>query len=201
MSKIDCKKIVEELRSDNYVQKKVKALKQIYLSNDLWEKCVLLRKYTSPQSTDAEKMILRDLEIDSPVDKVSGDGKKGKINYEIKVSVHDTKCMLNIRQIRPHHNVDYYILVSFNLLEGDYGEAYVFKVPVKIIYELVAEYGGYTHGTVERNGKITPKSIIDPEKDFEYSLSANPNGSEESKSKKLWNELLKYKVEYDKDNF
>ena len=199
--KIDCIQIVEEIRSNKLVLVKKQALKQAYESKDIWEKCVLLRKYTSPQSTDAEKLLRHDFVIGNPVDSVSGDGMKNGTNYEIKVSVHDVKCKTNIRQIRPHHCVDFYIIMAFNVFGGDKGEAFLFKVPSNIIYDLVLEYGGYTHGTVKRNGVITAESIRDKSTDFEYSLSADPNADNNSKSKKLWDELMKYSVPYSADSF
>lgn len=198
---IDCSQIVEEIRSNKLILEKNQAIKQAFESDDIWEKCVLLRKFTSPQSTDAEKLLRQDFEIGNPVDSVSGDGMKNGTNYEIKVSVHDTKCKTNVRQIRPHHNVDFYIIMAFNVFGGDKGEAFLFKVPSNVIYELVLEYGGYTHGTVKRNGVITAESIRDKSTDFEYSLSADPNANDNSKSKKLWDELMKYSVPYSADSF
>ena len=201
MTKIDCIHIVESIRSNKLVLEKQHAIKQAYESDDIWEKCVLFRKYTSPQSTDSEKLIRHDFSIGNPVDTVSGDGMKNGVNYEIKVSIHDTKCKTNIRQIRPHHNVDFYIIMAFNVFGGDRGEAHVFKVPSAKIYDLVLEYGGYTHGTVKRNGVITSESIRDKSTDFEYSLSANPNADSSTKSNKLWIELMKYSVPYKKEEF
>ena len=52
MTKIDCIQIVESIRSNKLVLEKQHAIKQAYESDDIWEKCVLFRKYTSPQSTD-----------------------------------------------------------------------------------------------------------------------------------------------------
>jgi hypothetical protein len=199
--KIDCTQIVENIRSNKLVLEKKQAIKQAYESDDIWEKCVLFRKYTSPQSTDSEKLLRHDFNIGKPVDAVSGDGMKNGVNYEIKVSIHDTKCKTNIRQIRPHHNVDYYIIMAFNVFGGKRGEAHVFKVPSEKIYVLVFEYGGYTHVNVKRNGVITTESIRDKSTDFEYSLSADPNAANSSKSKKLWLELMKYSVPYTKDSF
>lgn len=201
MTKIDCIQIVQSIRSNKLVLEKQQAIKQAYESDYIWEKCVLFRKYTSPQSTDSEKLIRHDFNIGNPADAVSGDGMKNGVNYEIKVSIHDTKCKTNIRQIRPHHNVDFYIIMAFNVFGGDRGEAYVFKVPSEKIYDLVLEYGGYTHGTVKRNGVITAESIRDKSTDFEYSLSADPNANDNSKSKKLWDELMKYSVPYSADSF
>ena len=201
MIKINCTQIVENIRSDKFVLEKKQAIKQAYESDNIWEKCVLFREYTSPQSTDSEKLLRHDFNIGRPVDAVSGDGMKNGVNYEIKVSIHDTKCKTNIRQIRPHHNVDFYIIMAFNVFVGDRGEAYIFKVPSDKIYDLVLEYGGYTHGTVKRNGVITAESIRDKSTDFEYSLSADSNASNSSKSKKLWIELMEYSVPYSKDSF
>ena len=112
---INCKQIVKELINESSTTYKIEALKYAKKSTDLWKKCVILRKYTSPQSTEAEKLIRNDLKIGRAVDNVSGDGMKNGFNYD-KVSVHDKKCNINIRQIRPHHNVHYYIIVAFNLL-------------------------------------------------------------------------------------
>lgn len=201
MTKIDCIQIVKSIRSNKLVLEKQQAIKQAYESDDIWEKCVLFRKYTSPQSTDSEKLIRHDFNIGNPADTVSGDGMKNGVNYEIKVSIHDTKCKTNIRQIRPHHNVDFYIIMAFNVFGGDRGEAYVFKVPSEKIYDLVLEYGGYTHGTIKRNGVITAESIRDKTTDFEYSLSADPNAPNNTKSKKLWLELLEYSVPYSNELF
>src|SRR5690554_1760123 len=200
MDKIDYLKIVKDLRK-NKVNEKKKALIQAKESDDILEKCVLLRMYTTPQSTDAEKLLMNDLEISPPLNKVSGDGVKNGINYEIKVSVHDAKCKTNIRQIRPHHDVDYYIIMALNIFSGEHGEAYIFKVPSQKVYDLIPEYGGYTHGTIARNGTITVESIKEKSKDFEYSLTADPNGQNNSKSRKVWDELMKYKVPYSKESF
>ena len=201
MTKIDCIQIVKSIRSNKLVLEKQQAIKQAYESDDIWEKCVLFRKYTSPQSTDSEKLIRHDFNIGNPADTVSGDGMKNGVNYEIKVSIHDTKCKTNIRQIRPHHNVDFYIIMAFNVFGGHRGEAYVFKVPSEKIYDLVLEYGCYTHGTIKRNGAITAESIRDETTDFEYSLSADPNAPNNTKSKKVWLELLEYSVPYSNESF
>lgn len=198
---INCYKIIKDIRENKLMLMKKQALKQAEFSNSLWEKCILLRAFTRPQSTDAEKLIMKDLGISPPKDGVSGDGIKNGLNYEIKASLHDAKSKINIRQIRPHHNVDYYIIVCLNVFGGNHGEAFILKVPSKTIYKLVLQYGGYTHGTIQRNGVITAETLSDDSLDFEYSLSADPNANNNTKSKQLWLELIKYKVPYLKDSF
>ena len=201
MKKIDYKKIAKELKDKKHLEEKETALKQAKESTNLLEKCVLMRKFTSPQSMDAEKLIKNDLQIQNALDNKSGDGIKNNVKYEIKVSVHDEKCKVNIRQIRKHHSIDFYIIVSLNLFKGENGEANIFKIPSNIIYELVEEYGAYTHGTVSKNGKISKESLKDKKMVYEYSLTADPNAKEETKAKKLWNRFLEYKVDYKKELF
>jgi hypothetical protein len=100
MKSIDCIEIVKGLRANKFLEEKELAILQATESKDLWEVCVLLRVYTSPQSTDAEKIIKKNLQINNAKDNISGDGVKNGIKYEIKVSVHDVNCKVNIRQIR-----------------------------------------------------------------------------------------------------
>jgi hypothetical protein len=201
MKNIDCEEIVKGLRANKFFEEKESAIIQATTSKNLWEVCVLLRVYTSPQSTDAEKIIKKNLQINNAEDNISGDGVKNGIKYEIKVSVHDVNCKVNIRQIRPHHNVDFYIIIAFNLFGGSKGEAYVFKIPAEVIYELVVDYGGYTHGTVSKNGIVTKESISDKNTRHEYSLTADPNATYGTKSRKLWDRFIEYKVDYTKDSF
>lgn len=199
--KIDCRELVQKLKSNHQKELTAQALSQCEAAELLWEKCVLLKVYTSPQSTKSEEIIKKDLKILKPLNNVSGDGHKNGVNYEIKVSIHDKKANVNIRQIRPHHNIDYYIIVSFNMDDGEYGTSYIFKIPSKTLYSWIPEYGGYTHGTVERNGEITENTVSDVNVDYEYSLTANPNGTKTSKQFKLWELIREYEVDYNESNF
>lgn len=201
MKVIDCVQLAKELINESSEDFSKKAIIQAKESENLWEKCLIFRKFTSPQSTDAEKLIRHDLKIDRPLNNTSGDGIKNKVRYEIKVSIHDKKCNVNIRQIRPHHTVDFYIIVAFNLFEGEKGEAYILKIPAVEMYKLIANYGGYTHGTVDKNGAITLESILNNKNLFEYSLSPEPNATKGTKANRLWQEFLKYKVEYKEEQF
>jgi hypothetical protein len=200
-NKIDCIKLVLDYRSGNQNNIEKRALKQCEESNDLWEKCVLLKFFTSPQSNKAEEIIKKDLKIAHPVNNTSGDGNKKGINYEIKVSIHDKKGLVNLRQIRPHHNIDYYIIVSYNLFKTPLGQAAIFKIPSSVLYGCIPEYGGYTHGTVDRNGEITSQSVHDTGTDFEYSLTANPNADSSKKQGRLWQLFKEWAVDYNEFNF
>lgn len=71
------------------------------------------------------------------------------------------------------------------------GKIYWILIKPIDLYKLLPEYGRYAHGTHKINGKITLESINNSNNNFEYSLRPNPNKN--GKSKKLWNELVKYK--------
>mgnify|MGYP001284468041 FL=1 len=191
------KAIVASMRSElqpvNDLQSQLKS------ATSLVEKFILLRRGVTPQSTVPEAMIMRDLKIGRPLNETSGDGHKNGINYELKFSLHTKDGGFNFVQIRPDHAVDYYLVGGYNLFEGEIGKAYIFKVPAEKIYGLLPEYGGYAHGTVKELGKITCDNIKG--RGCEFALRPNPNAPDGTKKKRLWNELLKYEVEYLPENF
>jgi hypothetical protein len=172
---------------------------KINMCDTLTKKCILVREYLSPQSTIFEKIIKKDLLIEPPINNTSGDGCKNNKNYEIKASVHAKKSKINWVQIRPDHNIDFYILIAYNIYENDnIGKAYIFKIPSDLLYDLIVKYGGYAHGTCGVHNKITIENIKG--RNCEYALRCNPN-VKKGKNHDLWNELLKYEVEYDSNNF
>jgi hypothetical protein len=188
--------IVNEMRFKNNIDNIIKIIKK---SDNLLEKCILGRKYLSPQSTIMENIIKNDLKIKNRIDKNSGDGCKNNINYEIKCSIHDKLSKFNFVQIRPDHNVDFYIFVCYNINIGELGNAYILKIPAINIHELILHFGNYAHGTKEKLGNITKDNIKG--NNYEYCLRANQNCNKKNKSFKLWKELLKYQVSYDPYNF
>lgn len=165
----------------------------------LTEKCVLSRMYLTPQSTDLETICKIDLAIGNALNTTSGDGHKNGINYEIKASIHANKSKINFVQIRPDHDIQYYILIAYNMYENDtIGNAHIFKIPSRIVYDLIVRFGGYAHGTCATLGNITSNNIKG--RNCEYALRCNPN-AKKGKSFELWNEFMKYEVEYDPNNF
>lgn len=194
----DLSEIVKQMKIKDFNNKK-KILKQIEMEKTLTGKCVLCRNYLSPQSIDFETLCKKDLKIDKSLNSTSGDGYKNGINYEIKSSIHAKRSKLNFVQIRPDHNIDYYILIGYNMYKNDtIGKGYIFKIPSQVIYELVVIYGGYAHGTCAKLGKITHENIKG--RNCEYALRCDPN-AKKGKNLELWNELMKYEVEYNSDNF
>jgi len=176
-------------------------LKKINNQKNLTEICILARNYLSPQSTDLETICKKYLKIDSPIDETSGDGHKNGKNYEIKISIHAKKSKLNFVQIRPDHNIDFYIFIGYNMYDNNdkkIGKAYIFKIPSNIVYELIVLYGGYAHGTIKKLGEITINNIKG--RNCEYALRCNPN-QKKGKDFDLWKEFKKYKVDYNFNNF
>ena len=70
--------------------------------------------------------------------------------------------------------------------EETIGKIYWFLIPSDDLYELLPEYGGYAHNSVEENGKITLEKIYDKNQ-YEYCLRPNPVKKDTQKCKKLWN--------------
>jgi len=200
MSELRCRLIslVRQMRNKD-CKDKTKIVEMIKSETSLTRKCVLARNYLSPQSTDFETICKKDLNIDNAINSTSGDGHKNGINYEIKASVHGNKSKINFVQIRPDHNVDYYILIAYNMYENNtIGNGHIFKIPSKIVYELIVRYGGYAHGTCNVLGKITLDNIKG--RNCEYALRCDPNATK-GKSFDLWNEFTKYEVDYNCNNF
>ena len=199
--KINLKQLVlnQRIRTEN--NKLIQ--KRIMESKTLLEKCILAREYLTPQSTIMENIIKQDLKINNKIDELSGDGNKNGINYEIKFTAHDKYSKFNFVQIRPDHNIDYYIFVCYNLYEDELGKEYILKIPSNIIYDLIINYGAYAHGTKCKLGPITKETLFG--NNYEYCLRASPNINDKrniiNKSNILWNKLLQYQVEYNENYF
>jgi len=194
----DYVKIVNLMKVQDQLDKQEK-LRKINNAKTLTEKCILARQFLPPTSTDFEHIIRTDLGIDKKIDEVSGDGVKNNKNSEIKASLHANKSKVNFVQIRPDHNIDFYILVTYNMYENDtIGQAHIYNVPSDDMYKLVSDYGSYAHGTILKNGKITIENMKG--RNLEYCLRYDPNSKSE-KNQLIIKRLQKFEVMYDPNNF
>lgn len=161
---------------------------------DLLNKCILCKHFMSSTEygSELEKYIKNILNIQKAVDSISGDGHKDNYNIEIKVSLGDIEGKLNYVQIRPDHNIDFYLLLAYNLKEDDLGNVYIMLIPSHNIYDLLPQYGGYAHGSIGVFGKIKSNNIFG--RNLEYALRPNPTKNNNTKTKQLWLELIKYKI-------
>ena len=66
------------------------------------------------------------------------------------------------------------------------GELYIFRLNKENIKQLILKYGGYAHGTIKKNGKITIEDLNDINNTKEYAIRPIYNS-------KCWNELLNFK--------
>ena len=167
--------IVKNMRIKDDKKNNETIINRIKCCNSLTQKCVLVREYLTPQSPTFQYIVMNDLEINKPINETSGDGCKNNINYEIKTSIHAKGCKQNFVQIRPDHNIDFYILISYNLYDNTskLGKAFIFKIPSSNLYELVVKYGGYAHGTCHKLGKISIENIKG--RNCEYVIRCDPN--------------------------
>lgn len=195
--------IFNEMKIKDEAKNLSEILSYIKNAKSLTEKCLLLRKYFSPQSTHIEHVIKKDLLLENAKDNVSGDAIKNNIKYEIKSSIHAKKSKVNFVQIRPDHDIDYYIFVLYNLHDSNnssIGNAYIFKIPSEVVYDMVVKHGGYAHGILNKLNNITKENLKG--RNCEYALRFTLNvKNKKSKSYLLWDEFQKYKVEYSEKNF
>lgn len=120
--------------------------------------------------------------------------KKGK-NWEIKVSLGGADHIkFNFVQIRLSHECDNYILTAYHLtLENvnSCGELYIFNIPKEELKKLIASYGGYAHGTIKENGKIT----LDLLNDSNSSISNKEYALRPTINDECWKALLEFRVD------
>ena len=122
--------------------------------------------------------------LKKPINRISGDGRSlNDKNIEIKVSLGDLKGRFNFVQIRPDHDIDYYIFMCYNVHDDELGKIYWFLCPSKQLYELLPRYGCYAHGTIQKLGKIVMTNIYGH--NYEYAIRPNPVNNTS-----LWNKLI-----------
>ena len=153
------------------------------------EACLLSGVNLSAQSYGKllENVIKRSIGIDKQYDEISGDGIcNNGTKVEIKVSIQGDSNQFNFVQIRPDHEIDAYILATYDV---DNEELFYF-IEKKDMNDLIAKYGGYAHGTVKVNGKISHQSMKkNAGLGLEYCLRPNfVKGSAD------WIEISKYQV-------
>lgn len=164
--------------------------------DDTLTKCIYCKKYLSPTQWGPllEKHIKKLFNLSNPINNISGDGLSlSNKKIEIKVSLGGSSGNFNIVQIRPDHDIDYYIILLYDLYSDSKGKEYWLLIPSYKLYELIIEYGSYAHGTINKLGPINNNTIYG--NNNEYALRFNPNIKDENKPKKIWNLLIElYKM-------
>lgn len=121
----------------------------------------------------------------------TGDCNKDNKNAEIKASLGGAKHnKFNWVQLRPSHNIHYYILTAYHLTNSNVeegGDMYIFNVPKESMYQLILNYGGYAHGTNKEHGKITIEELKNETNMKEYALRPTYND-------KCWQDIVKFRI-------
>ena len=154
-------------------------------------KCILSKYYLNPNQWGKllENSVKEEFGFITTKDRCSGDclTKHNKFKIEIKISLGSFDGQFNFVQIRPAHDINFYLFIIYNHNIGNFGQLYYLLIPSKELYSLIPEYGGYSHGTIQQNGKI-----IEINEKYEYSL--RPNFLKSGKSNELFYRLLKFRV-------
>lgn len=179
---MDCESMVRKMREKNNN-------KNICTEeNDLLKKCILCKYLLAPTQWSCllESYIKQKFNILKAIDKLSGDGCINYKNIEIKVSLGTQAGVLSFVQLRPSHNIHYYIFLAYDLFDGEFGKCHWMLCEAAKLYELIPKYGEYSHGTKKILGEITEESI--KACNFEYSLRMSTVKS--GKSNRLWKKML-----------
>lgn len=177
---LSVKEYVKEMRGSSEIENKIHA------EADTLKKCIMCKYFLSSQkwSHVLEKHLKDKFEISKKLNNTSGDGiSKNGHNVEIKISLNEK---LNIVQIRPHHTVDYYIIMHYDISKGELGEINWFLISSEDMNVLIFSYGQYAHGTTKKNGSITRNSIRNGI--FEYALRPK-------KDSELLQAMMQFKVD------
>ena len=153
---------------------------------ELRECFILSKDFLNPQSYGdiLEKNIIRHLMGNKIIDELSGDIEVNNKNIEVKVSIEGVGPGFNFVQIRPNHDVQYYLFVAYSFSND---ELYIILIPSKEMKDLVLKYGGYAHGTIKKNGLITEENY-NKNKHYEYAIRPNFRTNNN-----LWKKLLSFR--------
>lgn len=121
----------------------------------------------------------------------NGDCSKDGKNAEVKASLGGAKHnKFNWVQLRLSHDIQYYILTAYHLTKKNVeneGELYIFSVPKNHMIDLIANHGGYAHGTVKDLGAISLSDLQNKDNKKEYALRPSYEDS-------CWLDMLKFRV-------
>jgi len=186
----------EQLLERNSKEAKKVASRRLSESVTFREAAITAAYYLTPQSYGKllEKWIKKDFGLGDPLDSLSGDATSSTgAPVEIKATIEKGGGEVNFVQIRPHHNIEYYIFAAYS---ATLDEVRWIHIPSQDLYSLLPEFGGYAHGTVKKNGKITTTSIeVNKDQECEYALRPSlftKNETKPTKPYRLWLKLQKY---------
>ena len=168
-------KLVNEIRLQNNQQ----TIKRIKEADSMLEKVIYSKRYLSSQQWGKllEQEAIKHFNFKNIKSNTKGDCVCNGKYIEIKISL--TKDVANFVQIRPHHEIDYYLFIVYNIMHGDLGKLHYIFMKSEDVYFLLPKYGGLAHGTNKK-------------KNSEYCLRPRINMTQTTKTHQLWMEFLKH---------
>jgi len=119
-----------------------------------------------------------------------GDHIHNNKSIEYKFSIANSDGKINFVQLRPSHKIDYYILSYYDPKHTGPDVLEHFICESQALYSLIPEFGGYAHGTVKDNGKVTAENIVKNLKNgCEYAVRPNTTNNLELKGCRLLKKL------------
>jgi hypothetical protein len=121
----------------------------------------------------------------------TGDLNFNEQNLEIKVS-NGGKChnKFNYVQLRMNHTCAYILTAYYidNTNVDHCGDLFIFKLTKNDLKQLIAKYGSYAHGTIQKLGVISAQDLEDHTNDKEYAIRPKYGDN-------CWNELMNFRVD------
>ena len=116
------------------------------------------------------------------MDNKSGDALTPNGNkIEIKVSAEDAKGGFNYVQIRPNHDVDYYLLANYSISTD---EVIILLCPKNEFLDIVIGHGQLAHGTKDTSFEYK-----------EYAYRPKMHGREGTKGRDQWDNIASWEVD------
>lgn len=137
-----------------------------------------------------ERFLKRRFGLNDAPDNKSGDASCVDGNIEIKVSLGDKNGNWVLQQVRPHHNIQFYLVLCYSIRDD---QARLFIIPHDICIDLCKKYGGLAHGTKDRYEQQT-----DIELGFRFNQFSKPT----TQLYRAWNAISVHeKTEQEVKNF
>lgn len=187
---IDVDQLVTLMRTETQTRKEIEDYIKLQATCSRTA-AVVCKHYLPGQSygTLLEAFLKRKFDIGTKQNETSGDGTSKRGNIEIKVSLGQKGDKWCMQQIRPHHNVGFYLVMLYSLQDD---EVTYLLIPHRDVLELVLKHcTSYAHGTKELNGTQISKELIN-RTTHEYGLFFNKFAKKGTKPRQIWDDLSNY---------
>lgn len=189
----DLKSIVATMRSAG------DDTERIYSIPTLLERCIICRYTVKPQKWGPilERSLMDSFDLTRSTSSNEGDcTSRNGSKIEIKVSLGASNGSANFVQIRPDHNIDYYLLMVYDMYANNIGELYLILMKSDEMYALLPKYGTYAHGTNGELDKISADNIKGRNREYALRPRILPS-RKQNKYVALWKKMIEFKKTHD----